>query len=204
MASRMLQQMHAHTPGWTWDKNNTDAAIEDINDSVSSVNVARITSWKKRSVMNLLVHLPAQCTNLIYQEYHEWGWEHSFMSEDLMRQGFWVPGHKLKASEEWSLMYTVTESVLVHFLKVLSRWWKSIAPGHGTSVQHVQSLKPMKQTTAECEGMSIAQFLLHCSCVFCNWLLPECEKSFGNYCRAVLEDLVVSKCASTLCFYFQS
>ena len=204
MAARMLHQMHAHTPGWTWDKNNTDAAIAAINDSVSSVNVARITSWKKRSVMNLLVHLPAQCTDLIYQEYHEWGWEHSFMSEDLLRHGFWVPGFKLKADPTWSLVYTVTESVLVQFVKVLSRWWKSIAPGHGTSVQHVQSLKPMKQTTAEFEGMSIAQFLLHCSCVFCNWLLPECEKSFGNDCRAVLEDLVGSKCASTLCFYFQS
>ena len=204
MAARMLHQMHANTPGWTWDKNNAETAIAVINESVSSVNVARITSWKKRSVVNLLVHLPAQCTELIYQEYQEWGWEHSFMSEDLLRQGFWVPGNKLKAGPTWSHVYTVTETVLVQFVKVLSRWWKLIAPGLGTSVQNAQSLKPMRQTTAECENMSMGQFLLHCSCVFCNWLLPEGEKCFGSDCRALLEDLVGSKCASTLCFYFQS
>ena len=154
--------------------------------------------------MNLLVHLPAQCTELIYQEYQEWGWEHSFMSEDLLRQGFWVPGNKLKAGPNWSHVYTVTETVLVQFVKVLSRWWKSIAPGLGTSVQNAQSLKPMRQTTAECENMTMGQFLLHCSCVFCNWLLPEGEKCFGSDCRALLEDLVGAKCASTLCFYVQS
>ena len=108
MAARMLHQMHAHTPGWTWDKNNAEAAIAAINESVSSVNVARITSWKKRSVVNLLVHLPAECKDQVYQEYQEWGWENSFMSEDLMRQGWWVPGHKLKAGDAWSHVYTVT------------------------------------------------------------------------------------------------
>ena len=137
--------------------------------------------------MNLLVHLPAECKDQVYQEYQEWGWEHKFMSEDLMRQGWWVPAHKLKAGDAWSHVYIVNATVLKQLLKDLARWWKEMAPGHVTSVNHIQASKPMKQTNPACEGMTIAQWKLHCCCVFCNWVVPECVKCFGNDSLAVLE-----------------
>ena len=40
MAARMLHQMHAHTPGWTWDKNNADAAIAAMDAAGAAVTGA--------------------------------------------------------------------------------------------------------------------------------------------------------------------
>ena len=85
MAARMLEQMQAHNPGWDWSKTNTEAAVDKINRSVPPGSDARITSWKKRSVLNILVNLPRKCNHALYQIYKEWGWERSWMTEDLMR-----------------------------------------------------------------------------------------------------------------------
>ena len=145
MAARMLDQMHVHNPEWEWSKDNTEAVVANINASVPPGSDARITSWKKRSVVNMLVHLPKECKNMLYQEYKEWGWERSWMTEDLMRQGFWVPGHKLKVSSPWQSVYSVTEVILERCIAALSAWWRATAPT-GAHLQAYQAAKPYKQS----------------------------------------------------------
>ena len=67
------------------------------------------------------------------------------MTEDLMRQGFWVPGHKLKVSSPWQSVYTVTEVVLEKLIVALSAWWRATAPT-GAHLHVYQAAKPWKQS----------------------------------------------------------
>ena len=197
MAARMLEQMQVHNPGWEWNKTNTEAAINRINRSVHSGSDARITSWKKRSVLNILAHLPKQCKQALYREYKEWGWERSWMTEDFMRQGFWLPGHKLKVSSPWQSVYTVTEVTLEKFIAALSAWWRLSAPT-GAHLQVYQAAKPWKQSVdsdLSLDGMSVGMWKLICVCVMWNWLVPECKRAFGQDSQAVLEDLSSTTCA---------
>ncbi len=191
MAVNMLQQMHASTPGWLWTPTNIEEAIQEINASVSSVSHARITSWKKRSVVNILGFIPTACKEKLFQQYTEWGWEHSFMNEDLMRQPFWKPGFKIKVADPWQTVYTVSEAVLARFCDHLSQWWKLAAPGTKAPLPEWQAAKPMRQKCAdpELEGMPSAVLKLHSCCLIENWLVPACIKAFGNESPALLEDL---------------
>ena len=111
MAARMLEQMQSHNPGWQWTQANCAEAIAKINQVVIMGNGdgnARIASWKSRSVTNLLVNIPPKCKELLYQVYREYGWEQGWLSEDLLRQGFWRPGYVLPGiSSHWQRVYTV-------------------------------------------------------------------------------------------------
>ncbi len=191
MAVNMLQQMHSSTPGWVWNLTTVENAIQEINSSVSCVSNARITAWKRRSVVNLLAHIPTICKDKLLQEYLEWGWEHSFLNEDLLRQTWWKPGFKMKVSDCWQYVYTVSDSVLVRLCDDLSRWWKLAAPGTKAPLQEWQAAKPMKAKDDDpCfEGLPIALVKLKNCCVMENWLLPACIKAFGQDSKTLLEDL---------------
>ena len=167
MAARMMEQMRTHNPGWEWTTANAVEAVEKINNSVPAGSDARITSWKARSVTNLLVNIPKKCKELLYQVYREWGWELGWLNEDLMRQSFWRPGYKLpKVSSHWQSVYTVNADNLEKFITALNAWWKVYAPT-GSGLQVYQAAKPWKKivdSDVSLDGMSVGMWKLICVC----------------------------------------
>ena len=165
LAARMLEQMQSHHPSWEWTKANCEEAIKKINDSVCCRSAARITSWKHRSVTNLLVNIPPKCKELLYQVYREYGWEQGWLSEDLLRQGFWRPGYVLPGiSSHWQRVYTVNADNLEKFIIALSAWWKIWAP-IGKGLQVYQAAKPWKKivdSDVSSDGISVGMCKLSC------------------------------------------
>ena len=202
MAAFMLDQSHAGQAGFTWTKEQVERDIEEVNKAVQEVAGARIGSWKTRSVVNVLVHIPTKVHAKLEAEYLKNGWENSFMTEDLMRSAFWKVGYKFGVAAPWQPVYTVTEPVLLRFISLLSQEWaltlaelEAVSSADGVTLKSVQGRKPAasKPQQQDLQNMTMAQLRIMQSALFENWLVPECVAKFGEGSKSKLEEMWVSR-----------
>ena len=186
MAANMLIQAHIYEAGWVWTNTNLSQSIQDLNNNVASINDAHIGSWKERSVRNIILYMTSDVVQCLQNAYSRWGWENSFMSEDLVRQAFWKPGHKFKTSSAWQEVFTTSAPALLLYVNKLSELWSLQWPAPGSlqaaTNREIESQKPCKakDRDPELQDMNWANVLLLMTLFYQHWLLPRVETHYGK------------------------
>ncbi len=193
MAANMLLQSRS-APGFQWTPELLTDCIRELNKTVNTVNNARITSWKERSVRNLILHMPPTVRTRLQNAYLFWGWEKSFMSEDLLRQAFWKRGFKFNVAADWQTVYETTDASLLRFANKLAAEWTAQWPAPGSlesmGRREVEMAKPMKMkdTDPDLQDLPRATILALMSVFFEHWVVPRVHESFGASGVQRLED----------------
>ncbi len=143
---------------------------------------------------NLLLHMPKSVSERLQAAYIVWGWEKSFMSEDLLRQAFWKCGHKFKAAGQWQQVYECSEASLLRFVNKLTADWQAqwSAPGSlATAAQRdVDTNKPMKtkDSDPDFQDISKAHILALMALFLEHWVIPQTRQHFGETGAKQVED----------------
>ncbi len=152
--------------------------------------MAKIGSWKLRSVKNLLVHMPKRVVEALQSMYQQWGWEKSPLNEDLLRQPIWKAGYRCAAAGGWVAIYTMSEAALERLVsRMRSEWDRQLPSLADLSLRDIASKKPGRVTVddPDYQSMTVAQvYMLH-ALVFEHWLLPRVREAYGDKGVDVLE-----------------
>ena len=192
MGANMLIEAHKNQPGFSFTKQSLADAITKLNQEVAENPRAQITAWKMRALMNIVLFLPQDSYKIIQQHYMDYTWERSFLTEELMQEGLWRADYKFtKCKGEWLNVFTMTESCIQRFAKLLDSQWKSAWPlsrVHTADMRALRKARPHHKSEDEhFAGIPISHMYAWFTCFFENWLIPQVTKEFGSDGRDYIE-----------------
>ncbi len=192
MAANMLLQMSKHQPTLQWTDASLRRFLDELNEKVGPKSSARITSWKQKAVVNLLLHTPAKVFTSWQNHYLEYTWERSCMTEALLADRLWRVGHKFKeAKGPWEAIYTVSEQVLLTLQdRLLKDWMKEFPKDkvRDLTLTELAKFRPCRSVPDDPDWAdhTVAQFLALASCFYWGWLRPKVMEEFGDVGAAEL------------------
>ena len=109
-AANMFLELARSTPGLLHQK-SLENEIDALSNKVMVENPnARITAWKRHSVINIVLCIPDDVLTLLMQHYRIYTWERSCLNEELLQDPLWRPGQVLnKTKGEWCVIFTTSE-----------------------------------------------------------------------------------------------
>ena len=177
----MLMEVARSLPGFSWNKNTLDKELDDLNGKVEAS--ARITSWKRRAVSNIVLDMPETVYTVLTDHYRRYTWERSCMNEELLQDAMWRGQSKLpKCKGEWAKVYTMSEASMLRLARVLVALWEKQFPKatvRRTPIRELQASRVTRPASGG-EGEEAPAAMWACmACFFEHWLLPRVEKDFG-------------------------
>lgn len=160
-------------------QSHLDKVIDDLNEKVHGS--ARITSWKRRAVTNICLHMPSNVYDILYAHYLTYTWERSLLSEELLQDSLWRLGSKVpKSKGEWQTIYTMTADVLEEIISCLVRRWERQWPWEMAKSAPLRDLQSSRPTRMEDDDESVFVRTAASTCFYLKWLIPKVEAEFGK------------------------
>ena len=190
MAACMYLEVQRTTPGFQWTRAKLDEEIDALNASVEGN--ARVGSWRRRALCNIVLGMTAPVFQLLQDHYRQYTWERSCLNEEILAdQGCWRAGQKLpKAKGEWQKVYTMSAEAMLLLAEALVEAWKKQWPKsrvRDASLKELQTSRITSSATGDDEPGPLRWSAL--ACLLAHWAMPRAEAEFGKEAAAQLASM---------------